>query len=565
MGPSVAEILATRRRMVTWAAATLPPRLFRLALVLALSLAAAAAGLTQPWLTKELIDQALPDRRLDLVIQLCAALFGLSALSSALGLVNRLIYVRVSAEVLFSLRQSLFSHLLTLSPRWFAQAREGDVFSRLDGDVTEVQRFALDGALAAINAVVLLIGAVIAMISLSPPLAALSAVVLPIQVALVAIMRPRVERLSRILRGRAADLGAFFFETLPAAKQIQALQAQERESGRLARLNLAYLDDLLRLEKLGYVTSAVPSLLMSATTALIFVYGAANLLGEVMSIGAMVAFTAYLGRAAAPLQSLLGLWVASKRAVVSLDRLGELLNLCPEAGDPAQPVALALPVQGAIVARDLGLFHAGKLVFRHVNFSLPAGAKVAVIGPSGSGKSSLCDLLLRLYDPDEGGLTIDGVALPALRLADLRKAVAVVAQDVVLMPGSIAENVAYGCPGASPKQIQAALNAAGLAEFVATLPEGAASAIGSHGRLLSGGQRQRLAIARAVLMDPAVLILDEVTTGLEPALRDAVLATIDDLFAGRTRLIVSHDAAVATACDLVLHLPDGELTCPRSA
>lgn len=555
-----AELRATRRRMMTWAAATLPPRFFRLSLVLALSLAAAATGLAQPWLTKDLIDHALPDRRLDLVVQLCAALFGLSLLSQGLGLVNRLLYVRVSAEILFCLRQSLFGHLMGLSPRWFARARDGDLFSRLDGDVTEVQRFTLDGALAAVNALVLLVGATVAMLSLSPALTVLAALVLPVQMAVVAVLRPRVERLSRRLRERAADLGAFFFDTLPAARHIQAHCAEGREAARLERLNQAYLGDLLGLEKVGFAASALPSLLMSAATALIFVYGAANLLGEALTIGAMVAFTAYLGRAAAPLQSLLGLWVASKRALVSLDRLGELLEQRPEAPEPADPLPLPQPVAGAIDARGLGLRHGGHTVFGGVDFHIPAGAKVAVVGPSGSGKSSLCDLLLRLYDPDQGVLCLDGVPLSRLRLAQLRHAVAVVAQDGVLMPGSIADNVAYGRPDASPAQIAAALDAAGLGDMVAALPAGMASPVGSHGRLLSGGQRQRLAIARAVLMDPAVLILDEVTTGLEPSLRDEVLAAMDRLFSERTRLIISHDPSVAAGCDMVLHLPSGQVS-----
>lgn len=559
---TVAPSLETRRRMVAWAAAALPPRLFRLALVLALSLAAAAAALAQPWLTKDLIDHALPERRLDAVIRLCGLLFGLSVLSQGLGLVNRLVYVRVSAEILFALRQSLFAHLMTLSPRWFARAREGDLFSRLDGDVSEVQRFVLDGALATVNALVLLVGATVAMASLSPPLTLLSVVVLPLQVAVVAGLRPRVEVLSRALRGRAADLGAFFFETLPAAAQIQALQAQERETARLGRLNQVYLNDLLRLEKVGYAAQALPALMMSAATALIFVYGAANLLDQAMTIGAMVAFTAYLGRAAAPLQSLLGLWVASRRARVSLDRLGELMGQRPEAGEPADPLALPSPVRGEISARRLTLRHDGKTVFENLDFTLPAGARIAVVGPSGAGKSSLCALLLRLYDPDGGDLALDGVPLARLRLNDLRRAVAVVPQDVVLMPGSIADNVAYGCPSASQARIRDALAAAGLADFVDSLPDGAASAIGSHGRLLSGGQRQRLAIARAVLMDPAVLVLDEVTTGLEPRLRHEVLDSIDRLFAGRTRLVISHDEMVTAGCDLVLRLPDGRLGPP---
>lgn len=563
-GQRIAGQKEQRRRMMAWVAGFLPPRLHRLSLVLVLSLVATATGLVQPLLTKDLIDQALPDRRMDLVVGLCAALFGLSLLSSGLGYLNRIVYVRVSGDMLFALREALFRHLMTLSPRWFARSREGDLFSRLDGDVTEVQRFAFDGFLAAVNAMFSLVGAAFAMASLSLPLTLLSLAVLPLQLAAVAMVRPRIERRTREVRRRASDLGAFFFETLPAAKHIQSTRSQALEEERLRRLNGSYLDELLKLERLGFLAGAAPSLLMSAATALIFVFGAADLLGEALSIGTIVAFTAYLGRAAAPLQSLFGLWVASRRAVVSLDRLGELMLIEPEVRQPLVPQPLPRPVRGALSVRGLALRHGGREIFRDLCFDLPAGAKIALVGPSGCGKSSLCDLLLRLYDPDDGVIRLDGVPLDRLDLAELRRTVAVVAQEIVLMPGSVADNVAYGLPDADRRQIAAALAAAGLTEVVAALPAGLDSDIGSHGRLLSGGQRQRLALARAMLTKPRILILDEVTTGLEPSLRNRILETIDREFQDCTRIIVSHDEHVAAGCDFVLSLPDGNLRMPQS-
>ncbi|SIT20300.1 ABC transporter ATP-binding protein [Insolitispirillum peregrinum] len=544
-----------RRWMVAWVAGFLPPRLRRLAVVLALSLLATAAGLVQPMLTKALIDQALPDRRMDLVILLCGGLFAMSVFSLLLGYGTRLLYVRVSGDLLFSLRESLFRHLMSLSPRWFARAREGDLFSRLDGDITEVQRFTLDGALAAINATFALIGAVIAMISLSVPLTLMCLAVLPLQMALVARFRPRIEQQTRQVRQRAADLGAFFFDTLPAAKVIQAHSAQERESDRLHRLNGLYLDELLRQERLGFFAGAGPSLIMSAATALIFVFGAASVLGQSLTIGAMVAFTSYLGRAAAPLQSYLGLWVASRRALVSLDRLAELRLVPPEVCSPASPQPLPDPLRGAVSLRQVMLGHdRQRPLLRDLSLEIAAGSKVALIGPSGCGKSTLCDLLLRLYDPDQGEVCLDGVPLPRLDLLALRQVVAVVAQDVVLLPGSLADNIAYGVAHPTREAIEQAAETAGLAEVIAALPHGLDSPVGSHGRLLSGGQRQRVALARAVLQRPRVLILDEVTTGLDPALRDAVLATLDRQFADCTRIIVSHDPQVMAGCDQVVDL-----------
>jgi len=546
--------LKDRRRMRAWVAGFLPSRAPAFLAVLALSVLAAGLGLVQPLLTRALIDDALPSGQLAPVVRICGLIFALSAFSSGLSYVTRLFYVRVSGGLLFDLREALFAHLMSLSPRWFAHAREGDIFSRLDGDISEVQRFVFDGALAFVTALITLVGATIGMASLNAPLTALCFLGLPLQIILLARFRPRIEHQARLLRARAADLSAFFFETLPTVRHIQACSAEPVESARLKRLNGAYLDELIRQEKLNFFAGAAPSLVMSAMTALIFVFGAAAVLGQAMTIGAMVAFSSYLGRASGPLQSLLGLWVGAKRTTASLDRLGDLLHVQPEVREAQHPRSLPPAPRGKIVARDLGLCHGARRIFSGLSFTLGPGERVAVTGPSGAGKSSLCDLLMRFYDPDEGGLTLDGVAMTELALDDLRQAVVMVSQDIALLPGSLFENVAYGLHGLPRAAAERALAAAGLGDFVASLPQGMDTPVGGRGRALSGGQRQRLAIARALATNPRVLILDEVTTGLESELSDRIFDTIDLLFPTTTLLIVSHDPRVVQRCSRVIAL-----------
>ncbi|MGO9361661.1 MAG: ABC transporter ATP-binding protein [Xanthobacteraceae bacterium] len=540
--------------MKAWVAGFLPARLPAFLAVLALSVLAAGLGLVQPLLTRALIDDALPSGQLAPVARICGTIFALSVFSSGLSYVTRLFYVRVSGGLLFDLREALFAHLMSLSPRWFAHAREGDIFSRLDGDISEVQRFVFDGALAFVTALITLVGATIAMAGLNAPLTALCFLGLPLQIILLAKLRPRIERQARVLRARAADLGAFFFETLPAIRHIQACSAEPVEGARLKRLNGAYLDELIRQEKLSFLAGAAPSLVMSAMTALIFVFGAATFLGQAMTIGAMVAFSSYLGRASGPLQSLLGLWVGAKRMTASLDRLGELLQVAPEVREAPQTRALPPLPRGEVFARGLCLHHGARLVFSGLSFTLSPGERVALIGPSGAGKSSLCDLLMRFYDPDEGGLALDGVGLTEMALGDLRQAVVMVSQDIALIPGSLFENVAYGLPDLPRTAASRALDAAGLGDFVASLPQGMDTPVGGRGRALSGGQRQRLAIARALATIPRLLILDEVTTGLENELSDRIFDTIDLLFPTTTLLIVSHDPRVVARCSRVIAL-----------
>jgi ATP-binding cassette subfamily B protein len=551
-GPDISP--EDRRRTRAWVAGFLPPRAPAFLAVLALSVVAAGLGLWQPMLTRALIDDALPSGHLAPVMRICGMIFALAVFSTGLSFVTRLFYVRVSGGLLFDLREALFAHLMSLSPRWFAHAREGDIFSRLDGDISEVQRFVFDGALAFVTALITLVGATLAMASLNAPLTAICFLGLPLQIILLAKLRPRIEQQARRLRARAADLGAFFFETLPAIRHIQACSAEPVEGGRLKRLNGAYLDELIRQEKLSFLAGAAPSLVMSAMTALIFVFGAATLLGQPMTIGGMVAFSSYLGRASGPLQSLLGLWVGAKRTTASLDRLGELLLVAPEVREAPQTRSLPSFPRGEVVARELGLRHGARRIFSGLSFTLAAGERVALTGPSGAGKSSLCDLLMRFYDPDEGGLTLDGVALTEAPLGELRQAVVMVSQDIALTPGSLFENVAYGLPDLPRAAAERALAAAGLGDFVASLPQGKDTPVGGRGLALSGGQRQRLAIARALATSPRLLILDEVTTGLESELSDRIFDTIDLLFPTTTLLIVSHDPRVVARCSRVITL-----------
>lgn len=536
------------------------PHLRGLAGVLVLSLAATALALAQPYLTKHLIDDALLAGRFDLLIVLCAALAAAAALSAALGGLNRWRYVGVSSAVLFDLRETLYRHVQTLSPQWFGRSRGGDIVARLDGDVAEIQRFAVDTLLASVNATVALAGALALMLFMSRELTLIAAVALPLQLLFLRRIRPAVEGRTRSLRERAADLASFFYDTLPAMKLTQSAGAEQREAARHHALNRAYVRDLLRLEMAGYAAGAVPALLGTAATAAVFVVGGWRVIEGQLTVGTLVAFVAYLARASGPVQTLLGLYVAARRARVSLVRVGELLAAEPEVRAPALPVQIPELPAGAIRIEQVRFgYRGGPPLLDGAEAIFRAGCKTAVVGASGAGKSTLVDLLQRHYDPEAGRITLDGHDLRQLDLAALRRRIAVVAQDIILMPASIAENIAYAAPGATIDRVREAARLAQLDDEIVAMPAAYDTRVGSRGATLSGGQRQRLAIARALLQDPVVLILDEATSAVDGEAAARIAASIDQLFAGRTRIVVSHHPAALAGADHVYRLEHGRL------
>ena len=544
-----------------WLFAFVRPQLSRLALVFGLSLAASGLALVQPYVTKLLIDDGLLAGDFAMVAWLCGAMLLAALAGAGLSALNRWHYVTASSRILFALRESLFRHLEGLSPTFYARVRTGDLMARLDGDLAEVQRFAVDSALALLNGVIVLVGAVALMLALSWQLSLIAFGLLPLQLLLLRALRPRVEGMTRDLRAQASGLSSFLFERLSAMKFIQSVAAEAREARRLGGLQDDYFFGLRRLQMLNLAATTAPSLLTLLGTIGVFLVGGAMVIEGALTLGTLVAFTAYLARATGPVHTLLGLWVAMKRAQVSLERVGAIAAARPAVEQAADAVAPRPEGAGAIVLEEVTFGYPGQgaPLFEAASAELPGGAKIAIGGVSGAGKSTLIDLLQRHFDPQAGAIRLDGLDLRALEIAALRRRVAVVAQDCVLLPGSVADNIRYAAPEADEAALRAAAERAGAAEFIEALPEGYDSQVGTRGFKLSGGQRQRIAIARALLQDPLVLILDEATSGVDTETELAIGAAIDRLFAGRTRIVIGHRSTLSGGADLAFEVADGRL------
>lgn len=554
--PRAAPARSTRDQ-VRWAWSFVAPHRATLAAIALTSLLGVGIGLAQPWVTKLLIDDALLGGDLRLLVMLSAGMVGIGILSTAVSAWNRWIYIRASGRILFAMRGRVHAHLLTLSPRFYARWKTGDLLSRLDGDIGEILRFAVDAPLAALNAVLVLTGALTLMLLLDPWLTALALALLPAQLLFLKWVRPIVDRRTRALRERSGEVSSFLVRSLSAVKVVQAFRAERAETRRLDGLGHGYLDDLLRLQMVNFAAGAVPGLFGSVGNALVFVVGGMMVLNGSFTLGGLVAFTAYLGRATGPMQSLLGLWVAVRRARVSLDRVMEILDAAPDVADPPQPRPLPAHSPAAVRLEAVDYRHAEAPVLSGATLDIPAGAKVVLVGASGAGKSTVVDLLHRHFDPQGGRVTLAGLDLRDLALADLRRAVAVMGQEVVLFPGSIADTIRLGAPEADDAAVERAARAAQLGPLLDRLPQGLATPVGEAGALFSGGERQRMALARCLLLDPAVLVLDEPTSALDADTAAALAAEIDRLFADRTRIVVSHRPDMLSGADAVWELRDG--------
>ena len=554
--PSSRAIVPGSRGSFRRALAYLVPYWRSLAFVAGLSLVSTAVSLVLPYLSKLLVDRALlgrdPRALYDIVLWFAAT----SVASFALTAVTGLRYTRISADILFDMRLALYRHLQRLSPRFYARTPLGDVLARVNNDVGEIQRVAAEALLAWAGNILFLAGSFAAMFWLDARLALVGVALVPLSVWTLARLRARVADRVRTVREASAGVGSFLIETLQAIRLVVTSNAQGRELDRFGRKNSAFVDALMTMQLWSYVAGAAPGLILSLGYAAVFVYGGHRVIAGTLSLGTFVAFMAYQMRLLQPVQALMGLYASLATVQVSLARVQELLDTPPEVVEPESPVRLAR-VAGAIefagVSIDLGRGD----VLRDVSFAVAPGELLAIVGPSGGGKSTIADLLVRLSDPDAGVVRIDGHDLRTVSLEDLRRRVVLVDQEPFVFHTSIAENIRYASPEASDEAVRAAARAAGIHEFIARQPDGYATIVGERGAALSAGERQRLAIARALLANPDVLVLDEPTAALDPATERHVVGEYRRLMRGKTVVVITHRPTVAQAADRVLRVANG--------
>jgi len=465
---------------------------------------------------------------------------------------------RVTAD----LRRAVFDHLLRLPPAFFELTRTGDVISRLTNDTTMLEQVIGSSASMAVRNVLLMIGGIVMLSLTSLKLTALVLGGVPLVVAPIILFGRRVRKLARASQDRVGDVGAYVDEALHEVRTVQAYGHEDLD--RLAfgeRVEAAFAAARRRIHQRALLVAAVILLVFGAIGIILWIGGQDVIAGR-LSPGQLSAFVFYAVLVASSVGTISEVIGDLQRAAGATERLFELLAIEPDIRAPAHPVALPLPARGTVAFDGVTFTYPSRPdtpALAGLSLAVEAGERVALVGPSGAGKTTVFALLLRFYDPQTGSVRIDGVDLKAADPRDARRRLAVVPQDPVIFAASVLENVRYGRPDASDADVRAACEAAYATEFVERLPERFDTFLGERGVRLSGGQRQRIAIARAILADRPILLLDEATSALDAESERVVHLALERLMANRTVLMIAHRLATVRDADRIAVMDQGRL------
>ena len=523
---------------------------------------ASTATLVVPIAVRRVLDQGFNAANIALVNQYFLVMFAVVAMLAA-GSAIRLYYVTwIGERVVADVRDALFSHLMTLTPHFYETQKTGDVVSRLTADTTQIKSAFSSTASIALRNAVMLIGAVSMMVFTSPRMAGLAALAIPAIVLPLVIYGRRVRALSRKAQDALASSAAFAQERLSGIVAIQANTQEKATNAYFSKATTAAFSAAQsRTLARAILTFAIIGVGTGAIVALLW-FGAHEVLAGNITGGTLGQFVLYAVFASSSLGQLSEVWGELQLAAGAAERISELLDEKPAIISPANPIAISNPVLGQVEFKNVGFAYHSRpnaKILREVSFSANPGEVIAIVGPSGAGKTTLYALLQRFQEPQSGGVYLDGLNINTLGLEDLRGHIATVPQDPTIFSGTIADNIRLGRPEASDADVEAAAQAARVSEFAEKLPEKYNSMLGERGITLSGGQRQRLAIARAILRNAPVLLLDEATSALDAQSEALIQEALEAITKGRTTLVIAHRLATVRNADRIIVLDHGKI------
>jgi ATP-binding cassette, subfamily B, bacterial len=542
------------------------PYRLRLGSVLLLILLSAGLGMVSPFLLREVLDQAIPQNDTTLLAGLVAGMIFIAVATGALGVAQTLLSNTVGQRVMHDLRAAVYRHLQRLSLAFFTRTRTGEIQSRIANDIGGVQGVVTSTATSIVSNVTTVLAAAVAMFLLDWRLALAALGLLPFFIWLTRRVGEERRRITAVRQTRLADISALVEESLSVSgvllgktmgRREELAQRFERESAELADLEV-------RSRMAGRWRMASVQIAFAAMPALIYLFAGLTIAngGAAITLGTLVAFTTLQTRLFFPIQSLLSVGVDVQSSLALFERVFEYLQLPIEIDERDGAVSLdPRDVQGTVAFEGVGFRYGadGDWTLRDIDLQIPPGTTLAVVGETGSGKTTLAYLLARLYEVEEGRVTIDGIDVRDLSHASLAAIVGVVSQETYLFHASIADNLRFAKPNATDAELERAARAAQIHELIADLPDGYDTVVGERGYRFSGGEKQRIAIARTILRDPPILILDEATSALDTETERAVQSALDDLARGRTTLAIAHRLSTVREAEQIVVLGQGRM------
>jgi ATP-binding cassette subfamily B protein len=540
------------------------PYRWRLGIVMVTIALSSVVGLASPFLLRAVIDTALPNRNLRLLVLLVAGMVAVAAITAALGVIQTWLSTRVGQQVMHGLRTSVFGHLQRQSIAFFTKTRTGEVQSRITNDVGGMESVVTSTATSIASNLTTAVATAAAMAALSWRLSLISLVVMPPAVYLTR----KVARMRRTITTEQQRELANLNVTVEEGLSINGVQlAKTMGTGpalveRFTQSSARLIDLELRSQLAGRWRMASMSIIFAAIPAVIYLSAGLPFTAGAMTIGTLIAFTSLQSSLFRPLMGLLNTAVSVISSLALFARIFEYLDLPVEIADPADPVDIDPErITGHVRFERLEFSYPGAQApaVADISLDVPAGSTLALVGETGSGKTTLASLVARLYDPTSGAITIDGIDIRRMRLADLAEIVGMVSQETYLLHTTVRENLRYAKPAATDTEIEDAARAARIHDLISALPDGYDTMVGSRGHRFSGGEKQRIAIARTLLRDPRILLLDEATSALDTETERAVQQAFDALAHGRTTITIAHRLSTVRGADQIAVLDHGHV------
>ena len=547
------------RRARAWLWPLVRPHRRLVALASAAVLVQTGAGLAMPYLVKVAIDQGVVPRDLEVINRVALAYLVLAAVQFVASRSEIEAVARAGQRVLFTVRTRLFRHLQTLSLDFYERERTGRLVARMTADIDAMSDLVTDGLVTLVTGLITVVGVAVILIFMDWQLALATLVVAPLIALAARIWRRWSADAYRQVRETHSVVNVQLQESLSGVRAIQAFRRERATAGRLAEANQDERVAHWRTIALSSFFFPGIEFLGTAATVVVLGVGGQRVLTGDLDIGVLAAFLLYLRSLFDPVQQLSELYDSFQSATAGAERVGAVLAEQPSVREAPDPVPLPHP-RGEVRLEDVSFaYDQGPEVLHDVDLQLDAGTTLALIGPTGAGKSTVAKLIARFYDPLGGRVTLDGVDLRQIRLTDLRRAMGYVPQEGFLFSGTVLDNIRFGRPDATRAQVEAAARAVGADQIIAGLPDGYDTQVGERGALLAAGERQLVAFARAWIADPALLILDEATSNLDAASESRITDALQRLRSGRTTIIIAHRLSTIAQADQIAVVSDGRI------